>query len=68
MKRIFDVTFWVTFFSTVLHFYIWLLVKDSDDIEFTKKVSSIMFWSGGVAVLTYFFMPGPPVQNDEDEQ
>lgn len=68
MKKIFDITFWVAFISTLMHYYIWELAKDSGDHELVKKAYNIMFLSGALVILSYFFMPSPPIpENDEEE-
>lgn len=67
MKKIFDITFWVSLFSTLIHFYVWNLAKDSGDHELVKKAINIMFLSGALVMLSYFFMPSPSTENNEEE-
>ena len=59
LKKIIDVTFWVSFISTIMHFYVWTLVRDAGDAEFTKEVINIVFLSGGASILAYWCSKAP---------
>jgi hypothetical protein len=61
-RKIVDITFWVSFISTVMHFYIWTLVVGTEETEFTKDVINMTFFSGGIAILSYF--ASKPPKND----
>ena len=67
MIKIFDITFWVAFISTLMHYCIWELAKDSGDHELVKKAYNIMFLSGSLAILSYFFMPSTPKPDNSEE-
>ena len=66
MTKILDITFWVGFLSVLVHFNVWLLIKDSGDIEFINKTRDLLFLSGGLAMLAYFFMPSNVVNDNGD--
>lgn len=66
MTKILDITFWVGFLSVLVHFNVWLLIRDSGDVEFIKKTTDLLFLSGGLAMLAYFFMPSNITSDNGD--
>ena len=66
MRKIIDITFWVSFISAIIHFFIWNLIKESGDSEFVKQTINIFFWSGGVTVFSYWVAADPPSQEKDD--
>lgn len=67
LKKIIDITFWVSFISTLMHFFVWTLIKDAPDAEFTKDMFNMMFLSGGVTMLAYWTSKPPPFNSDNDK-
>ena len=66
MTKILDITFWVGFLSVLIHFNVWLLIRDSGDVEFINKTRDLLFLSGGLAMLAYFSMPSNVVNDNGD--
>ena len=57
MKKIVNITFWISLVSVILHFYVYTLIKESGDEAFIKKVLFLLFFSGGLAVTSYWLTP-----------
>lgn len=65
LKKIIDITFWVSFLSTITHFYVWVLVRDASDTEFAKDALNATLLSASVTTLAYW-VSKPPVNSDSD--